>query len=207
AIKIDQIRALSDQLSRTAHAGGYQVAIISPADAMPLGAANALLKTLEEPSGKVVIFLIDNQQHILPATIASRCQKIRFYDDDTQVMLKTQDNAVREAILNHLQQMILRKTNPIGPISQWIKNDLTMMLDILLLFLIDISRAQKNVSENYFINREQYVALKNLSEKISAQKIQQLIEMINEKKNYLSRGINLNVQLCLENIFIALHTH
>src|SRR3990167_4382358 len=71
AIKIEQIRALSQQISRTAHAGGYQVVVISPADAMPVAAANALLKTLEEPSGNVVIFLIDDQTHPLLPTIAS----------------------------------------------------------------------------------------------------------------------------------------
>lgn len=78
SIKIDQIRELGEKLSRTAHHSGYQVVVISPADAMPVQAANALLKTLEEPTGKVIIFLVDNQKSILPATIMSRCQKIFF---------------------------------------------------------------------------------------------------------------------------------
>jgi DNA polymerase III subunit delta' len=45
---------------------------------MNKAAANALLKTLEEPAGKVVFFLISHQQYVLPATIVSRCQKLIF---------------------------------------------------------------------------------------------------------------------------------
>ena len=85
-IKIDQIRTLTETISKTAHAGGYQMAIISPVDALSVAAANALLKTLEEPSGKVIIFLIDNQLHVLPATIVSRCQKIIFNGDDQKCL-------------------------------------------------------------------------------------------------------------------------
>jgi DNA polymerase III subunit delta' len=77
-IKIDSIRELTDSLSQTGQRAGYQVAIINPADALNKAAANALLKTLEEPEGKVQFLLISDQPARLPATIISRCQRITF---------------------------------------------------------------------------------------------------------------------------------
>jgi len=63
---------------QTAQQGSYQVVIIDPAEAMNKAAANALLKTLEEPLGRVVFLLLSHQLGMLPPTIASRCQKINF---------------------------------------------------------------------------------------------------------------------------------
>jgi DNA polymerase III gamma/tau subunit len=48
-IRIEQIRELAEQLTLTSHGGGATVALIAPADALNDNAANALLKTLEEP--------------------------------------------------------------------------------------------------------------------------------------------------------------
>jgi len=73
-ITVEQIRHLSNTLMHTAQLNHYQVAIISPAHTMNTAAANALLKTLEEPPGPVMIILISDKAHVLPRTIYSRCQ-------------------------------------------------------------------------------------------------------------------------------------
>lgn len=75
-IKIDQIRAVIESVNQTAMLNDYRVIIIHPAASMTLAAANALLKTLEEPSAKTLIILINDQSAKLPLTIKSRCQKI-----------------------------------------------------------------------------------------------------------------------------------
>ncbi len=76
SIGIDDVREVCERLSRTALAGGYQLAVIDPAHAMTTAAANALLKTLEEPSpGTVVILLSEHPGKLLP-TLLSRCQRI-----------------------------------------------------------------------------------------------------------------------------------
>jgi DNA polymerase-3 subunit delta' len=76
-IRIEQVRELSAELALTAHGGGYKVAIVSPADAMNRFAANALLKTLEEPSARTLLILVVTQPSRLPATVLSRCQRLR----------------------------------------------------------------------------------------------------------------------------------
>ena len=77
-IKIYQIQELISTLAQTAQNNHYQVAIIHPAEAMNRAAANAFLKTLEEPSGQVLLILISHQVETLPPTILSRCQRLTF---------------------------------------------------------------------------------------------------------------------------------
>jgi len=75
-LTVDQLRALGARLSLSSQFGGWQIALIDPADAMNPNAANALLKTLEEPSSNTIIALIADDPSRLPPTIRSRCQKI-----------------------------------------------------------------------------------------------------------------------------------
>ena len=76
AIGIGQIRDLVAEFSLTSYEGGSKVAVIEPANAMTINAANSLLKTLEEPSGDSLLILIADRTGHLPATIFSRCQRI-----------------------------------------------------------------------------------------------------------------------------------
>ena len=75
-ITVDQLRVVCQRLALASQFGGLQIAIIDPADAMNASAANALLKTLEEPASSTVILLIADDPSRLPATIRSRCQRI-----------------------------------------------------------------------------------------------------------------------------------
>ena len=77
-IKIDQVRAAVEFAYKTAAFGGRKVLLISPAEALNVNAANALLKCLEEPPPGTHIILVSHQPQALPATIRSRCQIIRF---------------------------------------------------------------------------------------------------------------------------------
>lgn len=78
SIGIEQIRELVGEVSLTSYEGGSKVAVIDPANAMTVNAANSLLKTLEEPSGDALMILIADRVGKLPATIFSRCQRIDF---------------------------------------------------------------------------------------------------------------------------------
>ena len=78
AIGIEQIREIVGSLSLTSYEGRGKVAVIDPANAMTINAANSLLKTLEEPPGDTLLILIADRSGRLPATIFSRCQRIDF---------------------------------------------------------------------------------------------------------------------------------
>jgi DNA polymerase-3 subunit delta' len=77
-IGVDQIRSIIKNVNETTLKGGFRVIVINPATAMNVNAANALLKTLEEPAPNTLLILVSNQSLRLPATILSRCQKVNF---------------------------------------------------------------------------------------------------------------------------------
>ena len=77
-IKIDQVREPVNFATKTASFGASKVIVIAPADAMNTNAANALLKSLEEPSPGTFLILACDQLHGVPATIRSRCQIVKL---------------------------------------------------------------------------------------------------------------------------------
>ncbi|MBS0318909.1 MAG: DNA polymerase III subunit delta' [Proteobacteria bacterium] len=74
-ITIDRIREITEFAGYTSHRGGARVALVMPAERMNVNAANALLKTLEEPPPGMMLILASDQPGRLPATIVSRCQR------------------------------------------------------------------------------------------------------------------------------------
>jgi DNA polymerase-3 subunit delta' len=75
-LQIDQIRELCETFALKSYRGGRKVGIVAPADLMSANAANALLKTLEEPPPDGLLILVAERPSRLPATIVSRCQRI-----------------------------------------------------------------------------------------------------------------------------------
>jgi len=75
-IKIDQVRELVDFARHTAQLAPRKLILLEPAEAMNPNAANALLKTLEEPAGDCVLLLISHQPAQLLLTLKSRCVQI-----------------------------------------------------------------------------------------------------------------------------------
>lgn len=75
-ISIAQVRALGEFINVSAHRNGFKVVLIAPAEAMNVNAANALLKSLEEPPPRMQFLLVSDRPNMLPATIRSRCQQL-----------------------------------------------------------------------------------------------------------------------------------
>jgi len=77
-IGIDQIRQMQHSASLPPFEGKYKIFIIEGAEFLSTEAANCLLKTLEEPTGKVVFILLTTNDGLLPATVVSRCQRLEL---------------------------------------------------------------------------------------------------------------------------------
>jgi len=77
-IRIEEIRAIDDMLSLKPFEGRWKVVIVDEANTMNSFAANAFLKTLEEPPGDSLIILISSNPDRLPDTIRSRCSRLNF---------------------------------------------------------------------------------------------------------------------------------
>lgn len=77
-IPVDNVRRVHGFFEKTAAEGGWRVAIVDAADEMNRNAANALLKTLEEPPKNSVLLLVAHRPGILPATVRSRCRLLEM---------------------------------------------------------------------------------------------------------------------------------
>ena len=75
-IRIASIRDVKRSISMSQSQSGHRVVIISEADEMTVEAANAFLKTLEEPNPNVTLILTTSRREAIPQTIMSRCQQI-----------------------------------------------------------------------------------------------------------------------------------
>lgn len=91
-LKIDPIRDMVNWLHLSASEGRYRIALITGADTLNHSAANALLKTLEEPGLRSLLLLVADKPAQLPATLLSRCQKIP---------MSVQDRAAATSWLSH----------------------------------------------------------------------------------------------------------
>ena len=91
SIKVEQVRGLLGKLSLAAD--GRRVIIVDAADDMGVEAANALLKTLEEPGKNIHFIVIAHNLFRLLPTIISRCRKIRvnnLSEEETRQVLQTE---------------------------------------------------------------------------------------------------------------------
>ncbi len=78
-ITIAKIREIQNFLSYKSYYGSFKSVIINDAESMNQDSQNCLLKTLEEPKGKTLIFLISSKPDIILPTIFSRCQQLKFF--------------------------------------------------------------------------------------------------------------------------------
>lgn len=104
-IKIEQIRDIRDASVSAPYEARFRAVLIDDAHAMTEEAANALLKTLEEPPDRMILFVVTDQPHRLLDTIISRCQMIRFGaldDEDVERALAAhiEDSDVDERLLS-----------------------------------------------------------------------------------------------------------
>lgn len=231
-IKIDQIRSASEFASQSALQGDLHFIIIHPASAMNVNAANALLKTLEEPaSGAMLILLCDQDKH-LPATILSRCQHIHFTLParnvaeawlkqelgNEQADLRLLLNLANGAPLTVLQlladdRLHFRKqlfsilqsltAETIDPV-----NAAKTLLDMELLPFIDFSLSwlldliRLNVEANEMINTDYKQPLEAASQKMPLALNIELMTTLQQIRQQILSGINFNKQLMMETILI-----
>lgn len=139
-IKIEQIRDLYEWTFSRPSLSATKVAIFDPADAMTVQAANALLKTLEEPSFSTLFILVTARPHLLLPTIRSRCYTIRFREksnfSNSSVSLSSHmsqtsnspqlsqtplSDSLQIMVKNDLQTLSQGQTEPVKLAASWLK--------------------------------------------------------------------------------------
>lgn len=133
-IGIDQIRQMSEAITKSPHNATAKAVLIYPAEAMNQNAANALLKTLEEPAGDCYIILVSSQASQLSATIKSRCLNITLNVPDKERskrwLLQQQPDHYEQDIDNALHWCFDRPLNAQRFISQQLNANKTFVADL-----------------------------------------------------------------------------
>jgi DNA polymerase-3 subunit delta' len=96
-ISVDEVRKLRAFLGHTAEAGGWRVVIVDSADELNPNAANALLKSLEEPPPRALFLLVTAQPSGLLPTIRSRCRRLDLQPLDRESLRRAVDTAMTAA--------------------------------------------------------------------------------------------------------------
>ena len=120
-IDVEQIRELRNFLVRGSFLGGYKIAIIGEANKLNDDSANVMLKTLEEPRGKSVIFLLATDEDALPKTVSSRCQIVYFHpvakaDMEKFILSRVADSA-------RAREMARLSGGLPGRVMEWLANN------------------------------------------------------------------------------------
>ncbi|WP_250779606.1 DNA polymerase III subunit delta' [Weissella diestrammenae] len=133
SIKIEQIRFLRDEFTKTAVEGDQKIFIISAADTMTDNAANGLLKFIEEPVGQQLAILIaENRQQVLP-TIVSRTQVVDFYEQSPEAYRA----ALREMGYDaSVIELVSQLTDSVTTASEWLVDDWLMSARMAMVDLV-----------------------------------------------------------------------
>jgi DNA polymerase-3 subunit delta' len=110
-IRIEQIRELVTFLSRPPLKASRSLVILEDAETMTEAAANALLKTLEEP-GKATIVLIASSNDLLLPTLISRCQRIPFYGLSRSELKQVLHKIDKPEILDYPEVLAIAQGSP-----------------------------------------------------------------------------------------------
>ena len=119
-IRIEQIREIAQFLSRPPLEAPRSVVVLEQAETMAEAAANALLKTLEEPGQATLILIAPATESLLP-TLVSRCQRIPFYRLDRESMVQVLRQTDYEEILTQPQTIAIAQGSPGEAIASWQK--------------------------------------------------------------------------------------
>jgi len=119
-IRLEQVREISQFLSRSPLEAPRSVVVIEQAETMAEAAANALLKTLEEPGQATLILIAQRGESLLP-TLVSRCQRIPFVRLTAAEMAIVLQRAGHSDILDRPEILQLAQGSPGAAIAHWQK--------------------------------------------------------------------------------------
>lgn len=211
-ISIDQIRDWQRMLQMTSFDQGPSVGLIAEAEHLSLEAANALLKTIEEPKAKTVIILITSKRSELLTTIVSRCQTIRFSEVSNDVLSQYLQENNHPNIEQLLRQVVGRPGSLLKLLTESELIDQEIKQDQEIEELVKKDSAQRlNWLEKYFASVDSLVE-KNYLARVLLKKLARLFKpsKINyhwfEKLLQAEANLKTNVQpkIVLENLLLDL---
>lgn len=152
AIRVDAVRQLVGFVAQTAQQGGNKVIVLHPAEAMNQNAANALLKSLEEPTRDTYLLLVSDQPSRLLATIRSRCRVQSLATPSSAAALDWLAAALPELpVEQHQALLIMAGGAPLRALALHALDAITMRQQVVndVKALIKQERSPGQVSESW----------------------------------------------------------
>ncbi len=157
-IRLEQIREIGRFLSKSPLETKFEMVVIEAVEKMAESAANALLKTLEEPQNGILVLITSRPEKVLQ-TIHSRCQKIPFYSlskENFKLIIKNLDNNNKLDLLNTINHKEIAEISNGSPgsflenskIWNSISENLVPQLENLPKQSIDALKLAKSISED-----------------------------------------------------------
>jgi DNA polymerase III subunit delta' len=225
-IKVDQIRELVGFVCQTSQQGGSKVIILSPAESMNINAANALLKSLEEPTPGTLMILLTHAPSQLLATIRSRCQSMVFPVPASEQAMRwlvplvsSEEQAaqlLKEAAGQPMTALVLLETDGISRFQQMDSDFLAMLGGRQLALslaqkwigydlsdsLVWLARRIAGLVRYRCAGAELEAQWQPLVLNADLQRLFKLSDAINKLHGKVSRGANPNQQLALEELLL-----
>jgi len=235
SIAVEQIREMTAELALTPHIAGLKVVVIEQAESMTTGAANALLKSLEEPTPATWLFLLAERPGRLPATIRSRCQQLALRAPDLEqvgqwllgaglaaeslparvlrrspvaaaALLSDPDKVKYYNILqSELKSLYQGRADPHGIAESWHRGDTSLALGCLIESLEAAIRRRLVPGPSNPITDDGARMADNPAESIPADALFAGLGMAENLREQLGRGIN--VELALRALLLGLEPH
>ena len=233
SISVDEIRDIIAKLQLTRHFDTYKVALIEQAERMNINAANALLKTLEEPPEKTLIVLVTSHPLVLPATIRSRCQLVKFYppsqsealtwlhtidtDVDWEPLLRVAQGAPIQAMQYHESELLDQRITVVqGFLEVFEPNNNPMQIAARLdsipfglcfqwiqAVILDLLRIKASENPITLENPDFYRSLLALAPRMQVPLLLEYWELLLERKRIFDNS--LNRRLFTESLLIRSH--
>jgi len=226
-IKIDDIRGILREANFRPYEGAMKIFIIDDAHKLNPDAANALLKTLEEPPKDALIILITHKPQNIIKTVLSRCKRIKFYplaragletvllkdysldkltahflgfyaEGRLGLALKLKDS-LGLTQKNKIFDSFVLSTKPLERnLMEQNKDQLHDCLNILASWFRDIYLLKAGLADNEIIHLDRKHDLLKLLSKFSFKQLDDIMAAISESLLYLER--NINNKLLLHNL-------
>ncbi|GEK29020.1 DNA polymerase III subunit delta' [Furfurilactobacillus siliginis] len=120
SIKVDQVRFLKAEFTKSGVEGNQKIFIIAGAETMTASAANSLLKFLEEPSGSINAFLLASNPNLLLPTVISRTQEVEM---QPLAAGELQQQFIDAGVPQHLLPLVTRLTHSPAEATDWLTDD------------------------------------------------------------------------------------
>lgn len=232
-IKIEQIREVITNLEHTSHQGGYKIVMIESAELLNIAAANALLKTLEEPAPDTIIILISAYSIMLTATIRSRCQILAMdapkpkvalewlrlqlpESSNLELLLALASNAPLKALEIAQSDLLTKRAEFFHALDDLDQNRISSIqmaaqglnwglgnLLVTLLYIVGDLIKVKFKVNDYIVNQDQLEKIGDFAARVDLGKLFAFKDHLYVVKRHLANKINLNQQLTIESLIIT----